>query len=246
MDTPSRDQLRLLFQNHPEHIDHLLGGLQHELNTPLTIAVANLQLLRQSLEREEDLSDSGESLIPLLTAAENALQQIARVTLSLNALSEESSANATICNLYPLLLEVTQQLNPRLSAAGVKVTLERAHPTLDSQVSAAPAMLRWVWQTLLEQAIQGYEEVEPTSERAVHLSLASAEGGITFRMRTHYRAHTAEEMTQLTTPFAASRRHNGMGLEFYLAHKIIAEHGGELIFDHHHHNRAEYRFTLPC
>lgn len=125
------------------------GNAAHELRTPLTGLRLRLELLQDRAAREplaarDDLRQMEHEV--------THLQRVVEQLLALAALDQGAPATHRILDLAPLLYELTDQLSPLVSRAGVQLTVN-VPPHLPP-VDVNPEQIRMALRNLLDNAIK--------------------------------------------------------------------------------------------
>jgi signal transduction histidine kinase len=202
--------------------DRQLSIATHELRTPISSILLNLQMLER-VSRERGTLDAA-SVGKLLEVPSRQLRRLARmVGLLLDAAQVE--AERLVLNPEPLdLCELVQDAAARLQelahARGCRLTLEACQPL--------PGLwdrlrMEQVITNLLTNAIKyGGGRVEVRTERGAHAVIS---------VRDHGLGIPPEDQARIFKPFerlASSGKEDGAGLGLYIVNEIVRAHGGRI------------------
>ncbi len=139
---------RLLDRERTEGVHRLAAGLAHELNNPVGAIRANLEFLREGVERLRAGPPSPEDVGELAAALDDAWRDVERVTASTRALFGEAASSRRAARGAPLAPAVRAALRSYAQA----VPRSRSPKLLEREVVAVgvpPAeCARWVFRLL--------------------------------------------------------------------------------------------------
>ncbi len=216
-------------------VGQLAGSVAHQINNPLTVAMANSQLI---LLEAPPGSETHELTTDTLKATER-IQSIVRNLLEFSNQETyffvETDLIATIEDALALVMRSLKKVNTQVEKN------YRARPRLSASISH----LKLVWMNLLlnaRDAITGHGgqpqitiATAMISERKVKVTLADNGVGI-----------SEENQEQLFRPFFSTKPvGKGLGLGLYSVHNIVERHNGAIHVTSRPNEGTTFEITLP-
>lgn len=215
-----RAHARLLETEKLAALGLLAAGVAHEMNQPLTVILALADLLRADAERSPEKLDEGLSMIV------EAARQMGRIVDSVRTYGRAANLDKKIAPALLPLQGATQLLERSFADRGISVTWEIAEGL--PRIEASVDQLRQVFINLLGNAA---DAVMMSSARAreVTLSVAGADGWVSYRITDAGPGVAPEILERLFDPFATTKPvGQGTGLGLSVAKGIAKNHGGIL------------------
>jgi signal transduction histidine kinase len=215
-------------------VGQLAAGVAHEINNPLTIILANTQLLQRSLPaRDEDLQDMAELIIQATERASQAVRDLLDFARRERYELAPTDLNETI---HRTLALIGHEL-------GTRTISLQFDPTMDlPTVNASQDHLQGVWLNLLINAIDAIEQgpgvisikTSNTGE-SVHVSITDDGVGI-----------PPEEISRIFEPFYTTKKPGrGTGLGLAVCHQIVTRHGGQILVESQPDQGTTFTIILP-
>jgi len=211
----------------PRPVEIALGGLAHDIRTPLTGILALSQLLHASdlPERERRWAE----------AIQGAADHLARLTTIVVDAARAESAGLVLRNepfsARKLADAVAASLGARAEAKGLRVEIAIAR-NLPERVSGDEVRLRSALENLVDNAVKF------TERGVIRFSVSSAAAGrgrtrLTFSIKDSGIGIIAADLKRLFRPFTqaneeVARRYGGAGLGLVLVKRIAGAIGGSL------------------
>jgi len=219
--------------------EDILATISHELRTPITAAVGNIDLARRSLDRQQP-----ERLERRLTSAREALERLSQLTDDLVGASQDG---LPILVLEPIAAgEVLQQACAfaRPTAAEKQITLVAEDLGGCDAVGDANALLT-VFGNLLSNAIR----YTPEGGR-VEAQCGAADAWAWFSVADSGIGMTEDTKSRIFERFyrdPAARRAEprGLGLGLSIAQRLVAAHHGRLDVESQPGQGSTFRVWLP-
>ena len=218
--------------------DEFVSLASHELKTPITTLVLQLQILErrlrdQNLDREKEILGSSLRQLHRLTRLIDNLLDVSKIRTG------QLSFNPAPLNLTRLVTEVTSRSEPQLRAAGCKLVSE-----LESNISG-----QWD-QDLLEQVLTNLlsnaAKYAPNSE--VKTSLKKRENHVIIAVEDQGPGIPLERQSTIFDRYeraASTKEVTGMGLGLYISKIIVEKHGGKICLQSKQGQGAHFEVELP-
>lgn len=199
-------------------VGQLAGSIAHQINNPLTVAIANSQLLSVEANPESETYE-------LATGIFKAAERIEKIIENLLEFSNQE----TYCFVETDLIDTIEGALALVIRSLKKVNIEvvkdyRVRPRLSASVSH----LKLVWMNLLlnaRDAVVDFAEkpqikisTGAVSEREIKVAITDNGAGI-----------AEKDLEQLFRPFFTTKQvDRALGLGLYSAHAIIERHNGQI------------------
>lgn len=199
-------------------VGQLAGSVAHQINNPLTVAMANSQLLLLEVEPDSELHE-------LATGIFKAGDRIQNIVENLLEFSNQETYFFVQTDLVNTIEGALALVFRSLKKAKIEVVKEyQVTPTLSASISH----LKLVWMNFLlnaRDAVQGFTDrpqikivTEAVSEREIKVIIADNGLGI-----------AEKDFEQLFRPFFTTKlATKALGLGLYSVHTIIERHNGQI------------------
>jgi len=206
--------------------DDFMSIASHELNTPLTPAKLNVQLLRRLVEDSFDQPDRQRKVAELALRTERQIDRLARLVDDMLDISRIESGrfflNREPLDLSKLVVDVVSQLADQLSKAGCEIRL------------SAEAIVRGQWdQHRLEQVVinlltnaMKYGQGQP-----VEVTVKATSNGAELSVTDHgigISKSSQEHLFQRYVRVEPQWHIGGLGLGLFIVHNVVRAHGGTI------------------
>ena len=219
-------------------IGQLSAGLAHEINNPLTVILANAQLLQRELPDENDWRDTAE----LIMQAGSRAQQIIRNLLGF-ARPEEYAYSAMDVNenIEGALDLIKHEISNR--SVGVEFKAGKRLP----MVLVSADHLKGVWVNILLNAL---DAVEGRSQGVIRINTSSHDDGVSVVIRDNGEGIPPDQIKRVLEPFYTTkdpgRETGGTGLGLSVSYRVIKKHGGDISIDSRVGRGTTITVTLPA
>ena len=214
----------------------LLGGLAHELNSPLMVIRTQASLL----ERAADAAPVAERAHTLAGEAQRAAQIVQRVAAFVRDYPPERS----LVTLNDVVWEVVDLFEHSLRRARVVVALELADEL--PAIWADPHRLHELVAHLLVNAIHAMREGPAPRHVTIRTEPATGTAGVALEVSDTGPGVSAEVRTRLFEPFFSTKPPGvGTGLGLFLGQEIARERGGSIMLLERAGPGATFRVELP-
>ncbi|NLF50400.1 MAG: GAF domain-containing protein [Leptolinea sp.] len=200
-------------------VGQLAAGIAHEINNPLTVVLANAQLLERSLPKESDDAEA----VDLISRAGTRALQVVRNLLNF-ARKEQSEVKPTDINQS--LQTALDMLRHEFMQRSVEYTFEPAANL--PMIMASQENLSGVWVNILINAM------DATGDREGKVKIVTQQSGSEIRIIISDNGHgiEAERLKRIFDPFYTTKEvGKGTGLGLSICHRVIKQHGGNILVD---------------
>ncbi len=199
-------------------VGDLAAGMAHEMNTPLSVITANLQLLLA-----ESPEDSPER--PMLSAAHRQALRMAEIIRELRALEARQRGEMAPVDLHPVVERAVEARIQELDTAGVHVVC-RFHSG-QALVLGDGKALDDVFHRLLGNALSA---MEGRPERRITLAThVIGRQAVRVELSDTGRGIPREHLDRLFNPFFTTKQQwSDKGLSLAVCHRVIEVHGGKI------------------
>ena len=225
-------QKQLLQSEKLAAIGQMAAGIAHELNTPLTYIMGNLELLEL-----QQLTPAQAEMLSSIARGADRIRSLARRLLAFSRPAREEMAPLSLNDVIERSLELCQY---QIASAGV--TLEKTLEPELPRVLGVSNQLETAIINLVVNAVHAMGEtagvLKVASRRRgpdVEVSVSDEGSGIAERVRT-----------TLFEPFVTTRpegKGTGLGLSTVLM--VVERHNGKVDFDTQQGRGSTFRITLP-
>jgi signal transduction histidine kinase len=208
----------------------LAAGVAHEIRNPLVSVRTFIQLLPERVDDEEFRTSFRELAL-------KEIERICELITDLLAFSRPTPADREPTNLNEITSQIVRLLDPeaRKRDVGLTMTLAERLPI----VVVHEAQVKQVLMNVVLNAIQacpghGTVDVCTSDDGAGGCTVEIADSGI---------GMTAEQREHIFDPFFTTKE-QGSGLGLYIAHRIVAEHGGAIAVTPRPEGGTTFRITF--
>jgi signal transduction histidine kinase len=192
----------------------LAAVVAHEIRNPLVSVRTFIQLLPERVDDEEFRTSFRELAL-------KEIERICELISDLLAFSRPTPADREPTNLNEIASQIVRLLDPEARKRDVAITMTLAERL--PIVVAHEAQVKQVLMNVVLNAIQacpgrGTVEVRTADDGAGSCAVEIADTGV---------GMTPEQSEQIFDPFFTTKE-QGSGLGLYIAHRIVAEHGGTI------------------
>jgi C4-dicarboxylate-specific signal transduction histidine kinase len=216
-------QERLYHSEKLAALGELAGGVAHELNQPLTVMQTLAELL---LEKPNKTVEERRREIELILAA---TKRMGRIVSAVRTFGRQAPFNFGVLDLKDPIAEALSLLQESLHAASIHVEL--IFPEVIPKIRGDGEALQQVFINLLSNAKDILEDTPLEAQRRVVISLEEAEGRLLFRVCDNGPGVPESAVDKIFDPFFSTKSvGRGTGLGLSISHRIVAEHGGTLLY----------------
>jgi signal transduction histidine kinase len=222
--------------------DQFFSVAAHELKTPLTTLLGNVQLIQRRTTREGSLQERDQRAFGVVAAQTRRLQQMIEALLDVTRLeSGHLSLQRAALDIGALVQRIVAEVQPTLSIHTITATTRGPAPIVDGDA----LRLEQVLQNIIQNAVKyspngGAVAIETTAtDQSVCVSVADQGLGIPpdalqRLFSRFYRAANVED-----------KHISGMGIGLYVVKEIITLHGGSVEVTSAEGSGSTFTICLP-
>jgi signal transduction histidine kinase len=222
-------QTQLMQSEKLKSLGQLVAGVAHELNNPIGIVHANLQLLDEFIgklvaaqERGEDATKYREAITKLLSRGREGTERVKEIVQNLRTFSRMDQADLQTANLTEEIDSTLTLMEHRLKGV---VEVSREYEELP-EVRCYPGQLNQVFLNLL---INACDVLEEDGGGRITIRTSPIEGGVRLEFSDSGPGIAPEVQSRIFDPFFTTKEvGKGTGLGLSLSHGIIERHGGRI------------------
>ena len=214
-------------------VGQLAAGVAHEINNPLTVIIANAQLLRRMIPQDEDLRE----MVDLISRAGD---RAAEVIHNLLDFARKEQYHLNPINVNETLQSVLPLIQHELLTRSIHLIFEPANNL--SPVLASRDNLQGVWLNLIMNAIDAIGE----QEGEIRITTSQNQKDVLVRFVDTGVGIPPERIPRLFEPFYTTKEPGrGTGLGLSICHQVIKEHGGQILVDSQQGVGTTFTVLLP-
>ncbi len=235
----------------------LVGGVAHEINTPLGICVTAVSHFQAQITKIDSLFQSGELTEEHLTSFLSTAEQSARLLeTNMNraamlvksfkqvAVDQTSEERRTI-NLHKYFEEILVSLNPELKKTKIEVILE-IPDELSMETYPGP-LAQIATNLIMNSLIHGFEG-KPDLEGTIRITAQRQDDGISIQYKDTGKGMEADVLDKVFEPFFTTNRDSGgTGLGLHIVYNIVTQKlAGTIECDSTVGQGTTFTFSIPC
>lgn len=227
--------LMLINQSHLANLGRLAAGITHEINTPLTYAKGNLELLQRQILRT--MPDDQKTVFDRFIAPiSDGIDRIATIVDSMKEISGimRGYKESVEVNLYTTLIYAARMVHTQAKhVAPLHINGVPFSVALDRNAESYPMRLRshnveQVWLVLLNNAMEAFADTTlPFEERKIDISIGTQSGKITVTFRDNAGGIPEDKIDSIFDMFMTTKP-TGSGIGLHVAKTIITGMGAEI------------------
>ncbi len=235
-------QEQLMVADRMASVGMMAAGVAHEINNPLTVIMANLEMLEREGAHLGPRADDAAALIELVKHAREAGERVCRIARDLRVFSR-SEEDATV----PLDVEAVVESSLRMAWNEIRhrarVVRDFGHPPL---VQGNESRLGQVFLNLLVNAAQAIRAGDASSNE-IRVTTRQAGGGrAVVEIADTGAGIPPEILARLFTPFVTTKpRGVGTGLGLSLCKRLVTQLGGEIRVETAQGKGTTFHVELP-
>ena len=211
-----------------------LSLISHELNTPLTVLSAFVELLQ---EKEEELPEDLGKAISSIAKASHRFEEIVSDVLTFVNLESDSRLQFEEVDFGKLVVEVVKSLEGLRSQQqlGFKVS-QKGACKLECDRSKIRVALKHFLKDAILRAKRGTE---------IKISMEHSKTGLRFLVTRSGEPISERSLEPLEASENPLNHHQNLGLSLAICRTIIERHGGEIELHHSDQTRTEVSLRIP-
>lgn len=239
---------RVLVNNKMAAVGDLAAGLAHEINNPLTVAMANLQYVDEELETIESTLAAGsparEALEDVFRAMDKSTNSIDRVRViieKLRTFTDAAESRADQLDPREVVDWAVRRKKGRLDNGDrIEADLQDVPPVWASEVG----VVQVVW-SLVDNALQALDR-DGGNDQPVRVVLRDDDERVRLEIRDDGPGMTSDVVRRAFDPFFTTRDvGRGAGLGLFVCRGIVDGMDGDIEIDTEPGDGTTVRVTLP-
>jgi len=214
-------------------IGKMAAGLTHEINTPLAIIKANLELLGYDIE-DYSQEDKQEEMFEYVDILNNNIKRIGLITNSLNELSSTNREIKEDKNLYEVLLSAISVIYPEAKYISniwidyklYPIDIEPPYPLYKSNIQSK--RVEQVFISILSNALDELLHKDKFEDRKVDITIIEENDFNIINFIDNGNGINKTILKKLFSPLTSAKDSSGVGLGLHISKKIIEEHNGTI------------------
>ncbi|MCE1254703.1 MAG: ATP-binding protein [Anaerolineae bacterium] len=215
-------------------VGELAAGIAHEINNPLTVILANAQILERELPPNEDWRELVDLISRAGTRALHAVKGLLNFTRKEQFEFVPTDVNETI----ERSLEMVRH---ELVTRGINLVYEPGEnlPLL----RASPNHVQGVWLNLVMNAMDAMDKEEKT----IRIISYQQANDVCVSVIDNGQGIAPEKLKRIFEPFFTTKeRDRGTGLGLSVCHRVIKQHGGLILVDSQIGEGTTFNVVLPA
>lgn len=233
-------------------VGQLAAGITHEINTPLTYAKGNLEMMKMDIEEVSD-SELYQELYTNTSEIEDALRRISNIVESMREIAGKGKEEAEPIDLCMTIIMALRMVHNRIKHIS-PVFINGRYFNLDMQPDQMcrfrafgnKQRIEQVWIVILNNALDELFKSEKCfEERLININVMRKHEHIVVRIKDNAGGIPEYIMPTIFEPFASNKPSSGMGLGLNIAKQIVEEHHGE-IFAYNEDGGAVFEISMKA
>jgi two-component system NtrC family sensor kinase len=243
MDQLKSTQAQLVQAEKLVAIGHLVSGVAHELNNPLTSVIGYSQLIEEELREGPLIRPPDEVAQDVRRIAEEA-ERAARIVRNLLAFARRQSAARELHDVVGVCTRVLALREYEFKLSGIDLRVD--FPTELPRVLADAGQLQ---QLLLNLVLNAEHAMRGQETRRLSLGARHDEDAGAIELRVTDSGHGIESanLSRIFDPFFTTREvGEGTGLGLSICYGIVRDHGGQIRVESKPRIGTTFRVTVPA
>lgn len=214
-------------------VGELAAGIAHEINNPLTVILANAQILQKELPENGDWRE----LVDLISRAGTRALHAVKGLLNF---ARKEQFEFTPTDVNETIERSLDMVHHELMNRGIQLTFEAADnlPLL----RASPNHIQGVWLNLIMNAMDSMDK----DEKLIRIVSTQQDNDIKVSFSDNGQGISAEKLSRIFEPFYTTKeRDRGTGLGLSVCHRVIKQHGGFILVDSKIGEGTTFTVVLP-
>jgi len=215
-------------------VGELAAGIAHEINNPLTVILANAQLLQRELPPNEDWQE----LVDLISRAGTRALHAVKGLLNFARKEQFEFVPTDINETIERSFEMVQH---ELVTRGVELSYDLAEnlPLL----RASPNHLQGVWLNLIMNGMDAMDK----EEKRIRVVSTQQGNDVRVSINDNGQGIPPEKLSRIFEPFFTTKdRDRGTGLGLSVCHRVIKQHGGLILVDSKVGEGTTFTVVIPA
>jgi len=230
-------KIREMEQTKMASIGKLAAGITHEINTPLTYVMGNIELLDMEVNDINLTSEQKKEIDELLSSIQDGLHRMKIIVDSMRELSSASTSgkmkeNVNLFNTLLVSCRMVYNRSKQISPIYINNELFTLEMKKDRYVFPAkidPNQIEQLWIILLNNALDQLQNSHLDYEkRKIEIFLSKCNNINKIIIKDNGGGIPEQIKDKIFSPFISTKQHGGIGLGLNIAKSIVEKHGGEI------------------
>jgi C4-dicarboxylate-specific signal transduction histidine kinase len=211
----------------------LLGGITHEINTPLTYVKASCEILTSDIEYIKDVEVKN-NMTQCLNQINNGLQRIENVINSINELSKISYEEKIDLNIYSTIITSAILSYDKIKHIsniyinGEQFSLTMAKDKEKYFVKCQAKRVEQVWIIIINNAMDELIKIDGFENRRLDINIINDENCISVQFKDNAGGINNNVMESIFEPSKGSKVSSGIGVGLSIAKKILDDQDAKI------------------
>jgi PAS domain S-box-containing protein len=231
-------------------IGRMAAGITHEINTPLTYAKGNLEMMIQDILKLDDAIQQKEYLIQDSRTVLEGLNRIAGIVESMREMASHTEENPMFHNLYSsLITALTLASNKAKHICEIRIQNETFKLGMDKNklhyfTMVQRQRIEQVFVIIINNALDSLVHISDFHARLLEITIDNEYDFVVIRFKDNGGGIDEEILPKIFDPFESNKKEGGMGIGLNVAKRIISDHNGKII-PSNHENGALFELYIP-
>ncbi|MBI9047880.1 MAG: GAF domain-containing protein [Anaerolineaceae bacterium] len=220
-------------------VGQLAAGIAHEINNPLTVILANAQLLQR------DMADANEEWLESIDLVYKAGSRALYVVRNLLDFARKEKYDFVPTNINGTIERAVEMVQHELIQRSVQLKFDADENLPD--VMASADHLHGLWLNLIINAIDASDSNQlPNRSGIIDISTTHDDKHVKVRIADNGQGMTSDKLKRIFEPFYTTKEPNkGTGLGLSVSHRVIRQHGGDVQVDSEPDVGTAFLISLP-
>ncbi len=215
-------------------IGKLAAGITHEINTPLTFAKGNLELMKESIDALPD-GDAKKNILEGHTVVSDALTRIKNIVESMREIAGKGSGKKEKTDILKTVHMALVMLYSRAKTISeIYCNAKLFTPNIDIRegeyfIFADKQRIEQIWVIIVNNALDELAKQNiPFKERRIDIVITQDTQFVKIAIQDNAGGIPDAIKERLFMPFASTKESSGIGIGLNIAKSIVQEHKGQI------------------
>ncbi len=206
--------------------EQFLSVASHELKTPLTSLIGNLQLMERRTQREGSMAAREERALRIAVAQADRLNKLITSLLDISRIEQgQLTIQPVVLDMCALIRQVVDEMRPTLEHRPLALT----YPDVPLMIQGDPLRLEQVLQNLIQNAAKYSPE-----DAAITVDVVRRDGQVAIAVTDQGIGIPPAALPRLFQRFfratnVEEQHISGLGIGLYVIKEIVSLHGGNIV-----------------
>ena len=231
-------------------IGRMAAGITHEINTPLTYAKGNLELMIQDINNLDDNIKQKDYLLEDSQTVLEGINRIAGIVESMREMASHSEEDFMYHNLYSSLITALILANNKAKhVCEIRIQNETFKLGMDKKKLNYPTMVQrqrieQVFVIIINNALDALLHISDFHARLLEITIENEHDFIVIRFKDNGGGIDKNILPKIFDPFQSNKKEGGMGIGLNVAKRIVTDHNGKII-PYNYESGAIFEILLP-